>query len=63
MYLLCEENHCNLQELTLRISDSSRKLLEDWARHAEKNNIPWTRKFIEALTIIQNFMILKRLGT
>ncbi|CAH1175948.1 unnamed protein product [Phaedon cochleariae] len=65
-FLLLDENLCEteccLQDLTLILEGSTKKLLYDWAAVQDMRGNNWQNKFIESLCIIKNYEVLKSLG-
>lgn len=63
VFLLFDDPRCALQNLQskLRSSDSA-TVLRNWASNEENVGNDWQQKMQEALCVIQNYRILKKLG-
>ncbi|KAJ8979555.1 hypothetical protein NQ317_017704 [Molorchus minor] len=62
VYLLYDDVHFALQELTLMLRGAEKQLLSLWVLDQESSHKQWQKKLIEALCIIKNYKILRELG-
>ncbi|KRT79508.1 Peptidase [Oryctes borbonicus] len=62
VFLLYNNAHTGLQQIILLLQNAQINVVEDWYRHEKKRNDKWNEKLLEALTIIQNYAVLRELG-
>uniref|UniRef100_A0A1Y1MQM3 Caspase family p20 domain-containing protein n=1 Tax=Photinus pyralis TaxID=7054 RepID=A0A1Y1MQM3_PHOPY len=62
VYLLYDDIEIALQHLIQLQRGAIFEVIVEWVRHAEKTGRQWQTKLIEALTIIQNFHLIYKLG-
>lgn len=62
VFLLYDNPHVALQDLYLVQNGSEKLLLTEWASSIKNKNLQWDNMLLEALCLIQNFLILRRLG-
>lgn len=63
IYLLHESPVDGLQEIASLIKDNNSAPISEWMQHEQhKENTKWKQKLIEALVIVQDFCVLKKLG-